>query len=219
MRRNPGNPFLGWSLIIGLIIFGFYLLWHFELIHELIHNDATYLSSIILVLFVIVSIYLGCAAWQISKQYRYLSELIQDGFEGASQGEKRENSWAYEYVSLIRRRRSDNPSEGEPLTARLIEQVHRGHAPGWFLSDLLLRLGLIGTVIGFVLMLGAVYQLQPSDVSALRDLMATLGGGMQVALYTTLCGLGASVLVSLQCKWLDRCADRLISDIIKQSAI
>ena len=42
-----------------------------------------------------------------------------------------------------------------------------------------------------------------------------MGSGMQVALYTTLTGLGSAMLVSLQCQWLDRCADALVSKIIK----
>jgi len=214
LNRDPNLPFYGWSLIIGLISFGMYLLWHFGLIHKLIAQDITYLSSIILVLFLVVSVYLGTAAWRISRQYRYVQDVVNNGSESI---EPDEESWIHEHLALTKRSRSDTGNEGASLTPRLIERVHRGHAPGWFLSDLLLRLGLIGTVIGFVFMLGAVYELKPSDISVLRDLMTTLGSGMQVALYTTLCGLGASVLISIQCKWLDRCADALISEVIKLS--
>ena len=78
-----------------------------------------------------------------------------------------------------------------------------------------MRLGLIGTVIGFVLMLSTVYELKDNDIQALQNLLGTMGSGMQVALYTTLTGLGGALLVSLQCQWLDRCADGLVSRIIK----
>ncbi len=106
----------------------------------------------------------------------------------------------------------------EPLLARLVEQVHSGHGSGWFISDLLLRLGLIGTVIGFVMMLGSVYSLEGEGAYALKQLLGEMGGGMQVALYTTLTGLGSAILLSIQCHWLDRCADRLVSRIIELSA-
>ena len=101
---------------------------------------------------------------------------------------------------------------------RLVEQVHSGHGSGWFISDLLLRLGLIGTVIGFVMMLGSVYSLEGEGAYALKELLGEMGGGMQVALYTTLTGLGSAILLSIQCHWLDRCADRLVSRIIELSA-
>ncbi|CAA6807448.1 MAG: Unknown protein [uncultured Thiotrichaceae bacterium] len=101
------------------------------------------------------------------------------------------------------------------LHARLVEQVHGGHQTGWFMSDLLMRLGLVGTVIGFVLMLGVVYELQEEGINALKQLLTSMGGGMQVALYTTLTGLGSATLLSVQCHWLDRCADRLVSRIIE----
>lgn len=82
-------------------------------------------------------------------------------------------------------------------------------------SDILMRLGLIGTVIGFMLMLSTVYQLKDNDIQALQQLLGTMGSGMQVALYTTLSGLGCALLVSIQCQWLDRCADSLVSKIIE----
>ena len=112
------------------------------------------------------------------------------GASGQGHLEDQSDSWVHEYLSLLASRRSIVAGDGDPLTARLIERVNRGHASGWFLSDLALRLGLIGTVIGFVLMLGSVYELEPGDVSALRELMATMGSGMRVALYTTLSALG-----------------------------
>jgi predicted membrane protein len=115
----------------------------------------------------------------------------------------------------LRWQREQAINESESLLARLVEKIHRGHTSGWFFSDILMRLGLIGTVIGFVLMLSTVYQLKDNDIQALQQLLGTMGSGMQVALYTTLSGLGCALLVSIQCQWLDRCADALISQIIE----
>ncbi|KAG1657137.1 Metal tolerance protein 2 [Nymphon striatum] len=41
--------------------------------------------------------------------------------------------------------------------------------------------------------------------------------GMQVALYTTLSGLGCGLIISLQCQWLDRCADTDQAKVEKQA--
>jgi len=128
---------------------------------------------------------------------------------------KDKKGWAYEHLKLQQWQRQESNNESEALLARLVERVHRGHTSGWFFSDILMRLGLIGTVIGFVLMLSTVYQLKDNDVQALQQLLGTMGSSMQVALYTTLSGLGTAMLVSLQCQWLDRCADNLVSQIIE----
>jgi biopolymer transport protein ExbB/TolQ len=198
------SSFYGWLLIVGVIIFGAYLLWDFGLFAKLLKEDVTYLSSIILVLFCAITLYLGSAAWQLSRQTAF-----------AVQSDKYPKSWAHGHLKLLQWQREQGSNESESLLARLVERIHRGHTSGWFFSDILMRLGLIGTVIGFVLMLSTVYQLKDNDVQALQQLLGTMGSGMQVALYTTLSGLGTAMLISLQCQWLDRCADNLVSQIIE----
>ncbi len=204
MKRDSYYPFYGWLLIIGLIAFGAYLLWDFKILQKLLTDDITYLSSIILVLFCLVSIYLGSAAWQLSKQIHYSTNL-----------KDHPKSWAADHLNLLAWQRQQSAHEADSLLARLLERIHRGHSTGWFLSDILIRLGLIGTVIGFVLMLSTIYQVKDNDIEALQTLLGTMGSGMQVALYTTLTGLGGAMLISIQCQWLDRCADGLVSRVIE----
>jgi len=206
MTRDSYFPFYGWLLITGVILFGAFLLWDFGLFHHLVERDITYLSTIILILFSAVTLYLGVAAWKLSQQYRYANNL---------DNETNQNSWVAEHLTLLSWQRQQSTNESESLLARLVERIHRGHSNGWFFSDMLMRLGLIGTVIGFVLMLSTVYQLKDNDIQALQQLLGTMGSGMQVALYTTLSGLGCAMLVSVQCQWLDRCADNLVSQIIE----
>lgn len=204
MKNDNYTPFYGWLLIIGIICFGFFLLWDFGFLQKLLSGDITYLSSIILALFCAINIYLGFAAWQLSKQSHFATNI-----------NKHPKSWASEHIKLLHWQRNQSANESETLLARLIERVHRGHTTGWFFSDILIRLGLIGTVIGFVLMLSTIYQFKNNDIEALQSLLGTMGSGMQVALYTTLTGLGGAMLVSIQCQWLDSCADRLVSNIIE----
>ncbi len=206
MSRESYYPFYGWLLITGAIVFGGYLAWSFGFFTKLLTQDVTYLSSIISILFLLVTIYLGFAAWKLSKQISYTNHFPD---------QKYSFSWASEHIELLNWQRQQNTNESESLLARLVERIHRGHSNGWFFSDILMRLGLIGTVIGFVLMLSTVYELKDNDVQALQNLLGTMGSGMQVALYTTLTGLGGALLISIQCQWLDRCADGLVSKIIK----
>jgi len=208
MHKNHYSPLYGWLLLFGLLLFGAFLLWQYELLQQLQEQDQTRLSIIILVLFLLTTLYLGGCSLRLSRE----SNL-------AEQADSAANGWAADHLRLVRQlQESGSDLAHEPLLARLVEQVHSGHASGWFISDLLLRLGLIGTVIGFVMMLGSVYNLDGDGAYALKQLLGEMGGGMQVALYTTLTGLGSAILLSIQCHWLDRCADRLVSRIIELSA-
>ena len=67
-----------------------------------------------------------------------------------------------------------------------IKKVNAYFEFGWFSADIMLKLGLIGTVIGFIIMLGSLSDITTFDVSLLQGVLTTMGSGMGVALYTTL---------------------------------
>jgi len=69
---------------------------------------------------------------------------------------------------------------------------------GWFLSDILLSMGMVGTVIGFITMLTGFFGLDFSNAEAVQSLIVNLGHGMSTALTTTLVGLVSSILLKLQ---------------------
>lgn len=69
---------------------------------------------------------------------------------------------------------------------------------GWLWSDVVLSLGMIGTVVGFMVMLSGFAGVDFSDVENAQGLIANLSYGMSTALSTTLVGLISSVLLKLQ---------------------
>lgn len=214
MKNDAYMPFWGWLVLCGLMGFGAFLLWQYALWQKMLEQDQTYLSSVIVLLFLATTLYLGRSAWRLAREACAANSL---SWELSERKIPSDSNWAKQHLSLLLQLQQNQtaPSQSDTLQARLIEQVHGGHQSGWFMADLLLRLGLVGTVIGFVLMLGAVYGLEENEISALKQLLTSMGGGMQVALYTTLTGLGAATLLSIQCHWLDRCADKLVSRIIE----
>lgn len=222
MNRDAFAPFYGWLLMFGLTLLGAIWLWQLGLFDQLISTDQTYLSGIILLIFLAVSLYLGRAAWRLAKEAEKTVSIEKQLDSGSSFEDTPNNEGlAQEYLRQIRLtgiHPGDSPDR-QSLQEQLTERAHRGHGSGWFFSDLLLRLGLVGTVIGFVLMLGAVNEIRQDDIQGLQELLARMGGGMRVALYTTLAGLGTGILISIQCHWLDRYADRLISRIIRLSVL
>lgn len=70
---------------------------------------------------------------------------------------------------------------------------------GWFFSESMLALGMIGTVAGFILMLGVSFaELDATQVDTLREALKSMALGMSTALYTTLVGLICSQFFKLQ---------------------
>ena len=74
-----------------------------------------------------------------------------------------------------------------------------------------MKLGLLGTVVGFILMLLPVGEIEEFDPSLMQQLLSAMSGGMAVALYTTLAGLVTSTLLKLQYHLLDASAAQLVT--------
>tara|TARA_Y100000034_G_C6901855_1_gene417318 strand:- start:130 stop:591 length:462 start_codon:yes stop_codon:yes gene_type:complete len=74
----------------------------------------------------------------------------------------------------------------------------------WYITELLVTLGLIGTVIGFIIMtVGTFQNLDITDIEEIKNSLTFIAGGMGTALFTTLSGFICSVLLSIQLLNLD----------------
>lgn len=68
-----------------------------------------------------------------------------------------------------------------------------------FVSHCAITLGMIGTIVGFMIMLaGTVDNIQLADVEAVRKLLGSLTAGLYTAMNTTLVGLVASLHIKTQ---------------------
>ena len=77
-----------------------------------------------------------------------------------------------------------------------------------------MKLGLLGTIIGFIIMLAPIAGLDAADKVAMRSSMGLMSDGMAVAMYTTLAGLVGSILVRIQYYMLDAATQRVFSDAV-----
>jgi hypothetical protein len=82
---------------------------------------------------------------------------------------------------------------------------------GAFASDTLMKLGPLGTIIGFIMMLAPIAELDPNDRGAIRSSMNLMSDGMAVAMYATLAGLVGSILVRIQYYMLDDATAKLFA--------
>jgi len=69
----------------------------------------------------------------------------------------------------------------------------------WFVSDAVLTLGMIGTIIGFMIMLiGTFDTVEFTAVENIRAVLSSMSKGLYTALSTTLIGLISSVILKIQ---------------------
>jgi len=70
---------------------------------------------------------------------------------------------------------------------------------GWFVSESCLALGMVGTVTGFLIMLGTAFaNVDVTNAVTLQQALSDMAIGMSTALWTTLVGLVCSLLIKVQ---------------------
>ena len=185
ITKKPNYLLLKASLVLSLIIFSFYLLFQLDLIELIINSDRSKISLIILFIYLLATLHWFYIAISLDKEILSIDKPKKDTLIGRY---------------LIKR----NESEKTPSLYNLLEdELSNRHSIGYLIVDILLKLGLTGTVIGFILMLLPIGEIKDFDPQILQKLLSTMSGGMAVALYTTLTGLVTSMLLKFQYFLLD----------------
>lgn len=83
---------------------------------------------------------------------------------------------------------------------KLLKNITSSNERYWFVAETCMAIGMMGTVLGFILMLGSsnLASIDPSDVEAMKNVIGHLASGMATALLTTLTGLIVSVSLRTQ---------------------
>ncbi len=187
IQKKKNHLLLKACLMLSLVIFSTYLIIDLGILSLIIDSDRSKISLIILSIYV-----LACSHWF------YISINLDKEIASLDDEDKR---------TLIRSF-IDNAKEGKSANQKinldlLEDELSNKHALGYLAVDILLKLGLTGTVIGFILMLLPIGEIRDFDPQVLQQLLATMSGGMAVALYTTLTGLITSMLLKFQYFVLD----------------
>ena len=176
------------SLALGVIIFFTYLIFDLGLLSLIIASDQSKISLIILALY-----YLATAHWY------YLSFSLDKEIEGLNS----DDASSSVLLSKLKYFEGNDQQKSTNYLSILEDKLANRHALGYMIVDILLKLGLTGTVIGFILMLLPIGEIKDFDPQIIQQLLSKMSGGMAVALYTTLTGLVASTLLKLQYFLLD----------------
>jgi hypothetical protein len=205
-----------WCAYFGLLAFAFYILYVKGIWASLLAADPTYLTALIVVLFVGSTIWVGFRANQLARQYEQVCkfrELIQ---AKASKDVllQEENSWIKDLFKSLTAKKQDWRNNSQ-LVSLFAEKSSAAHEMSWWINGVLLKLGLLGKVIGFSIMALQLGSLDSFDASQTSAILKTLTGGLGIALLTTMTGLAANMLLGLQLMRLDRFADYLTAYAIE----
>jgi len=83
---------------------------------------------------------------------------------------------------------------------KLLKHMKSSNEKFWFVAETCMAIGMMGTVLGFILMLGGsnLASIDPTDVEGMKNVIGQLASGMSTALLTTLTGLIVSVSLRTQ---------------------
>ena len=186
MKFNTQNQSLGVLrslLLLVLIVFGVWILDERGLLAVVLEGDKSQISTVIACLWIISSIY-----------WLYLSKIISDernSFENMEFKNKK--------LLVSRFFNSLKKNEDKDVLINAFEsEFEKKISYGVVASDVALKLGLLGTIIGFILMLKPIADLNSTSPEDLKMALSSMSSGMAVALYTTLTGLIVSTLLRIQ---------------------
>lgn len=83
---------------------------------------------------------------------------------------------------------------------KMMKNIKSSNEKFWFIAETCMAIGMMGTVLGFILMLGGsnLAAIDPTDVEGMKNVIGQLASGMATALLTTLTGLIVSVSLRTQ---------------------
>ena len=229
------NQLLKWLLINSLFIFCLIGFYYFGLIQSMLSSDKSYISFVILIVYFITSLHALIKIFNISSELRNIF-IVKDKIETNEKSiitiedlkglflindNKKNYKYFYqEYISNIitKTQKTDNQNFDQQILLQLFaDKLNKQLKIGLLVSDMMLKLGLLGTIVGFILMLAPISNIDAYDVSTLKTALSSMSGGMAIALFTTLAGLVGGILLRTQYYLLDEANEELFSNIAQIS--
>ena len=177
--------------------------WAQGLVAKVVNADVTNMVVLICAVFITGLILAGYRLWKVSQQ-----------LNAAYNFNPKEKSRAADFLKQTKGK--DAPSRAnitQALKLKLFSRIVHIR----YIANSLTVLGLIGTVLGFIIALSGVDPDVASNPSSISPMVAQLIEGMSVALYTTLVGAILSVWLGLIYQMLATGTSNLVSKIIELS--
>lgn len=212
-RDGAFDAVLKWVLLMALITLGAVVSYDYGLLTYLFAADRSRITVLIAVLYVGFSLHCIWILVELAREYR---RALQVKAQLATALKVPDipigGGLIDQYLSDVISSR-ENPGEVEGnahlLMTSLGAAFRRRTKIGTYGADLLYKLGMLGTMVGFVMMLNSMGDISNFDVDTLRGALQDMIAGMAVSLLTTIAGLIGGILVRLEYN----IADALVTDI------
>ncbi len=192
--QRAERQFWGWAAMMGLLVFMAWWLRERGVWQELVTGDPSGISVGIIVLSLIVGVWCGM-------RMRLLAQQSAAG-----------SAWREHYQQDL------SVAGSEAASQSLAERTHGPHETAWWFASAAIKLGLLGTVVGFIVMSLQIGRMANFDFDQIQMLLKRMTEGMAIALYTTLVGLIANLWLGFMLMLLDRQADALAADVLARGS-
>lgn len=230
-HSDAGDPVLSWLIFTGLTVVAFMLLWFYGLAQKALTADPTHITSVIVLIYIAASLHCLWRAIAISREAAAAKHLAQtisslnarptlahhDRLSAVTSQASSSGVVADHVDNLVKK--SELTGAGSRLDQTILlrvlaERLSGSNSIGAFTSDLTMKIGLFGTIIGFIMMLAPIAGLNTDDQAAIKSSMSLMSEGMAVAMYTTLAGLVASILIKLEYQFVETATSRIFTSAV-----
>jgi len=220
LRNGAYDAVFRWALFIALIALGSVILWDYGFLAYLFESDSSRISFVIIALFIGFSAYCLYVLLMFARELRFVSLVADklassggeaDGLQSVAAGLPGSRFLGTYFADVQQKERLEAGGDRSVLLQSLTADFRKRARVGTYAADLLYKLGMLGTVIGFVIMLNSMGDLSNFDVDTLRGALQRMTGGMAVALLTTIAGLVCGILLRVQFN----IAEALASDVLQ----
>jgi hypothetical protein len=227
-------PLLRWLILIGIVVIVSLALWWQGLASYVFVLDRTHVSTLIVGVFVITSLHCLYQTIVVSRELAAVRRVRDEVVVGArgfqlvggrvvtADGRELPDSQLSRHIAnlLSKAKAASNGKIDQTLLLRSLADQLRGREKlGWFVSEALLRLALLGTAVGFILMLIPIAGLNAFDVETLRQALTQMSSGMSIALTVTVVGIGTALVLKLQYYFLDESIAELFAIITEVTEV
>lgn len=233
MRNHDHFLLLTWVLTISLVLVGTVIALDQGLVGSFLENDRSRICLVLIAMYFVGighsflrTVYLSRELNRAGAIERLLAGATQLRLEAGEivtgSGYRLPPGFVATYLRDVLRAKGPEArpveserEKGDDLLEAYAAGLRGRHEFGWFMIDLMLKVGFLGTLIGFIWMLASVSENTVVDASTMQSILKQMSFGMSTALNTTLASLVTGTLLSIPYYLLGRGLDELLESTIR----
>lgn len=225
LRDRAYTNVVYWILLAGFVCLATVVAWDYGFLGYMFAADSSRITVIIAALFLAFSLYALYVIVAFSHELRVVSDASSRLAQAEPVRIDGEKVWIGDVrlpprrlitehiVDLLLKRDKHPEAPQGVLLDSLISQLRSRTRFGIYAADVLYKLGMLGTVIGFIQMLGAMDGIDEFTAETLKASLQLMTGGMATALLTTVAGLVCGLILRVEFNM----ADAVAADVVKKA--